>query len=171
MSKYFFALLAIAIVPFTGCGNDDDSDGSTQNQFTFNGTSYNIANGFLEEFGSNGNGSFDWDVYLVSSGISVSGADLTGTGDLVYLDLNTDSSEGLVEGTYNFSNDRDNLTIVDGTVGVDFDLSGGGGTFAAVTGGTVTVDIDGNQTTISFNLTTNSGGNLTGNWRGTLQRF
>ncbi|MEL7377634.1 MAG: hypothetical protein AAFN65_11795, partial [Bacteroidota bacterium] len=79
--------------------------------------------------------------------------------------------EGLVEGTYNFSSNRDNLTIVDGTVGVDFDLSGGGGTFAAVTGGTVTVDIDGNQTTISFNLTTSSGGNLTGNWRGTLQRF
>lgn len=159
-------VLLVAAFSMTSCNKDDDS-GTSENSFTFDGTTYTFARGYIEDFGSNGNGSFDWDVFLVSDGITLNSGFLTGVGDLVYIDLNTSSETGLVSGTYTFNTQRDAFTFVDGTIGIGFDLSTQSGTTAEITGGTVDIDANGNNVTIDFNLDTVSG-SLSGNFSGNL---
>ena len=165
----FVLFLALGVIS-TSCNKDDDGDSSSANSFTLDGTSYDLANGFLTDFGDNGNGSFDFDVTLTSSSITADGTTgyFTGTGDIVYLDLNSSSADGLVAGTYNFANNRDVFTLVDGTVGTEVDASNGDGTSFDVTAGTVEVAINGSSTSFDFTLTLSNNEIVTGSWEGVL---
>lgn len=163
----FILLFAFAVI-LPSCSNDDDDD-ATSNSFTFNGNTVDIVNGFLFPFGDNGNGSFDFDVYLTTDGITQGGAfGLTGIGDLVYLDLNSGSSTGLESGTYSWSSSRDPFTIVDGLVASDFDVTTNSGTSTDATGGTVEVEVNGNEVTLTIDLETTSGSRITGFYNGVL---
>lgn len=171
MKNVFFALLAItAFTVFSGCNNDDDDPGTTiKNEFTYDGTTYALAKGFLNDVGANLNSSHDWDVFLVTAGVDKSGFSLTGQGEIVYLDLNTDSSTGLKAGTYNWANVRNAFTIVPGSeVFLDYNLDAFSGTKVSFTDGTVDIAIDGTETTITFTLTAD-GKTLTGEWKGVLE--
>ena len=105
---------------------------------------------------------------LTSSTVTYSNGSFSGTGDLIYLDLNTSSATGLVAGTYNFSSNRDVLTFVDGNVARNFDLATQTGENISITGGTVKVDVDGTVYTFTLNLTTSSGKTVTGYYKGAL---
>lgn len=125
----------------------------------------------MTEYGPNGNGSFDFDVELTSSGINYNDFDgsFSGIGDIIYLDLNTSLSSGLVTGTYNFSSDRNAFTFVDGGVATDFDSATATGDVFAVVGGTVEIEIKGNETYFSWNLTISNGTTVTGEFQGILR--
>ena len=151
---------------FASCGNDDDG-GGVQNQFTLNGETFTITGGELEDFGSNGNGSFDWDVTLFTKNLNSNTS--SGIGELVYLDLNTGSSTGLEEGRYDFGPNRDVFTMVDGSVVLDFDFATSAGTIHSVTGGSVDISLSGSQTLISFSLRLSNGQTATGSFSGVLQ--
>lgn len=171
MKNLFFALIAlVSFTVFTGCNKDDDDMGDeVKNEFTYDGTTYALTKGFLNDVGGNLNGSHDWDVFLVSSGVDKNGFSLTGTGEIIYLDLNTDTSTGLVAGTYNWANQRDPFTIVPGSeVFLDYNLDTFTGTKVAFTAGTADVAIDGTETTITFTVTAD-GKTLSGEWKGTLE--
>ncbi|NNE27503.1 MAG: hypothetical protein HKN09_11730 [Saprospiraceae bacterium] len=159
-------LLVGTLIMFYSCGSDDDSNGS----FTFDGNNYTLSAGLIEDYGSNGNGSWDYDVTLVSDGISFANDELTGTGDFVYLDLNTSSNGGLESGTYNWSSTRGPLTIVSATVGLDFNVETLSGTGVNLTGGSVTVDVSGQDVTITLNLEA-TGMLLTGTYSGPLEEL
>ena len=156
---------------FVGCG-DDDMDGP-RNSFTLDGETYELTKGFLEDFGTNGNGSFDFDVTLTSATINYSEVQgsFNGVGDFVYLDFNTSSEDGLISGTYNFSSDRNAFTFVAGVVGTGYDLSTASGEDFTILGGTAEVSIDGTTTTIDFDITTSSNLTVTGSWTGMLREI
>lgn len=112
--KYQFSLYGVS------------SSSGSPNYFSYDGKTYNLDKGFIENFGVNSeNGSYDFDVYLVSDSIhySIPDEDFIGIGDMIYLDLNTSSENGLVAGTYKFSNNRDTFTLVDGLVGIKMDIN------------------------------------------------
>lgn len=165
----FVLFLALGVLS-TSCGNDDDGGASSSNSFTLNGNSFDLERGFLTDFGENIDGSFDFDVTLTSSDIDFDGSTgyLSGMGDVVYLDLNSSSADGLVAGTYAFANDREAFTFVDATVGTDVDVYTGSGTSFLVTGGTVDVAISGSTTSLDFTLTLSNNDTVTGNWSGVL---
>lgn len=160
----------IAFTFFSGCNKDDDDMGDQiKNEFTYDGTTYAITKGYLNDVGGNLNNSHDWDIFLVTEGVGKSGFSLTGMGEIVYLDLNTDSSTGLVAGTYNWASVRDAFTIVPGSeVFLDYNLDTFSGTKVSFTDGTVDIAIDGAETTVTFTLTAD-GKTLSGEWKGTLE--
>jgi len=110
--------------------------------------------GILEDYGENDNGSFDWDVELFGSEVNV------------YLDLNTNSADGLVEGTYTYSNVREAFTFVDGEIefndeSASYDLEES----------TIEIDVDGDTISIEFSGIPSGDGNDTEiecEWSGTL---
>lgn len=159
----FMLLLAVAVTSVS-C-NKDDEDSTPRNSFTYDGTTFEVERGFITTFGDNGNGSFDWDILLVTEGINIEDGDFAGEGTGLYLDLNTSSETGLVDGTYTFdANMRDALIMTDAFLTT---VIGATTTEVQATGGTVT--IDGND--ISFDLTTVGGQTIEGSFDGTLTMF
>lgn len=166
----FLGVLSLTLV-MPSCKKDKDN--SVKNEFVLDGKSYDLDKGFLIDFGDNGNGSFDFDVVLSSSTINYSDATgyFNGVGDFIYLDLNSSSDAGLVSGTYNFSSNRDVFSFVDGQVAIGYDIGTLTGEDFEVNGGTVEVEVNGNEVTIDCNLTLSGGGTVEGNYKGTLRKI
>lgn len=140
------------------------------NSFTTGDNTYLITQGFIEEMGSNGNGSFNFDVFLVSpSGIESYGL-LFGTADVVSLDLTSNSENGLVDGTYIYdkTGERELFELADSYFTLGFNFNSNAGEIVGVTEGTVDVKLDGDNVIIDFNLQSNWG-DLVGNYTGPLK--
>lgn len=163
----FILLMTIAVI-LPSCNKDDDGDSSTSS-FTLDGTTYTLSKGFIADFGDNLNGSYDFDIFLTSDGISRGGLGLTGMGDYVYIDLNTGLETGLEAGTYTFSTDREAFTFVDSDVYTNYDLTNFTGDVTDVTGGTVEIELNGSDVTITFNLEIAGGSTVTGTYEGSLE--
>lgn len=163
-----FLLAILTLTLTTSCKKDDDKSSS----ISFAGESYSLDKGFLSNYGDNGNGSYDFDVLLTTDGINYSDieGEFTGTGDGVYLDLNTSSANGLVSGTYTYSSDRDAFTFVDAFVFSDYNLDDFTvGQDFEVIGGEVTIEVDGSNYTIEFDLTLSDNSTSTGKYEGGLR--
>jgi hypothetical protein len=73
-------LLSLAFA-ITFCNKDVTTP---SNEFVLNGVRYALSSGIIQDFGSNGNGTVDFDVALVSSSVSYTpGSGNTGTGDAI----------------------------------------------------------------------------------------
>ncbi|MUU79677.1 hypothetical protein [Winogradskyella endarachnes] len=156
MKKLFYSILFLAVISstFQSCSSDDDNGGSSLNlndEVSIDGTIYSLdGGGYLESYGINSDGSYDWDVTLLStSGISV------------YFDLNTNSEDGLVEGTYTYSETRTEFSYVyTEFYGESIDYS--------ASEGTIVVTIDGDTVGFVFSLTAEDGSEIEGEWSGEL---
>ncbi len=98
MKKLFCIALFLALATsFQSCSSDDDGGRpNLDNTVIINGEAFDLSDvGSLIGSGVNEDGSFDWDIILTGPG-----------GAEVYLDLNTNSEDGLVEGTYTYSDTR-----------------------------------------------------------------
>ena len=81
MKNLFYPLLlAMIIIAFIGCEEDEEPTPSITNEVTFAGTTSALTKGFLDDFGANFNGTHDWDVILTTKGISRNGASFSGEG-------------------------------------------------------------------------------------------
>ena len=160
----FLLLLGMSLL-IASCGSDDDDS----NSFTFDGMTYSLTTGVIEYYGENFDGSHDYDVTLLGDGFSIGNSEVSGTGDLVYLDLNTSSNGGLESGTYSWSANRAPLTIVSGSAAaLNFNTETLTGTPITITGGSITVDVNGAEVTITMSLEAGSQ-LLTGTYTGPLQ--
>lgn len=170
--KSLFVLLVLAsTLVFSSCSKDDDDDKGTSSSFTYDGTTYSLDKGFLLDVGPNLNGSYDFDVILVSEGVSAGLRGFSGNGEGIYFDLNTSSDMDLVDGTYNYATDRAPFTFVDGTSAVlDYDFEKEEGEEVFVNGGAVNVKVDGDTYEFEFNLETPDGKTIQGTYRGKLER-
>lgn len=171
MKNLFFALFAItAFTVFSGCEKDEPAEPTFTSEFTYDGTKYELVNGYYNNLGAVGSGNYDWDVVLSSKDVIFDENNrLVGTGEYIYLDLNANSAENLLPGTYNWATQRDAFTLVSGSeITVAYNIATFEGTRDRVNGGTVTVAADGAETTISFTLNTEAGKTVTGQWRGEL---
>lgn len=165
-----FSVFSLALTLAPSCKKDDKAN-PDKNHFVLNGETFDLAKGFIEDFGDNGNGSYDFDVYLTSSDINYSDLlqEFNGTGEFIFIDFNTSSESGLVKGTYTYSNERNAFTFVDGTVGKDYDLLTFIGEDYDVIGGTVDVEINGSEVILDFDLTISNNTSVTGRFKGPLR--
>jgi len=160
----------------TSCSNDDDAVDDTPiavaNEFTYDGVTYALSQGFLEDYGDNGNGSYDFDITLLSDDFTLDTVNqsITGTGEAVYLDLNSDNMTDLSDGTYIFAANRDAFTLVVAGIFIDYNITAETGTLVKATGGEVILSKLGTTYTIIFDLTT-AAGDITGRYEGTLTRL
>ena len=170
---YYLSVALLAI--FTSCGEDKDPDPkmNPEGSFTVNGEAFNLDFGYKEDFGSNDNGSFDVDVYLSSEAIDLNtdGESLSNI-SVVYLDLNTNQRNELQTGTYTYGDERDELVMVDASVGANISTDANGdvisGTLYIIVDGSVTITQSGDNYTISFTLTSTEGTTITGSYTGTI---
>jgi len=161
--KIALFLLLVSFVVLNSC--EDDS--TPKNYFKYDGKTYSLSDGYIEDYGAN-NGSFDWDVYIVSSKLNYNGDWFTGTGQVIYLDLNTSWENGLVSGTYTYSAERSTFTFVDGGVGINFNMDTETGTIVEIIGGTVEITITANEVLFEFNLIAEAGKTIKGRFKGVL---
>jgi hypothetical protein len=165
-----------------GCKKDDDDNGNA-NSFKFDGKTYALAKGFFEEYGPNGDGnSADFDIILMSSSFvfNETEGEFTGTGDAVYIDLNSPSLTEISSGTYVYDDEyyyseeatRQPNTFVEGGVFIGYNVQSETGTVFETdenSSGTVTINTSGSSFEISFNFTLSNGKRLEGQYKGTLQ--
>ena len=80
---------------------------------------------------------------------------------------------GLVAGTYNFSSSREAFSIVDGVVRTEFNTTTNSGTLSGITlsanAGSVEVEINGSEVTLTVDLDLSDGSTLTGSYQGELE--
>lgn len=169
-------LMALAFNLVTlSCSSDDDNNdvtpGGGDNTMSIDGSAFNIATGAIEEYGANGNGSFDWDVTLVSDGftINVENQSITGTGAFLYLDLNTNSETGLVPGTYVYADERAEFTWVDAFASPNLNSETFEGTIYTAVSGTIIITGTGSSQVINVNLLDAAGKVITASYSGDLQ--
>ena len=174
-NNFLIASLLLSVFFFNSCEKDKEpSNEEPSNYFSYDGENYVLNQGFIEEFGENEDGSYDFDIVLVSPTIQYipSDAELSGIGDIVYLDLNTSSANGLVSGSYNFSSERGEFTFVDGGIVIKGDVSTEEAEIEAeIVGGKINVLVVDDITTLDFDLTTRTNKNVKGRFQGTLTPF
>ena len=146
-------------------------DEKNKNEFKFDGSTITLDKGFIEDYGENFDGSYDFDVWLFSENINFVDDELTGSGDGIYLDLNTADQTGLEEGTYIWSEDRAKFTIVDGGAILNADILMETGEEIIFTNGSVDISFDGDKTVLEFDMITEGNKTLTGKFKGVLEKI
>lgn len=156
MKKIAYPILILSIMAavFQSCESDDDNTTLPElnNEISINGTIYSIeGQAVLQSYGENTDGSFDRDIEIFANDL------------FVEFDLNTPSETGISEGTYTYSETRETLTFFSVTIDNNADL------FYSPQLGTVIINMDGDTTNVTFNLTAQDGTAIRGQWNGTLQ--
>ena len=173
MKKLWFlsviGTLAIALILFSSCSNDGDGGGGEgTGSFTYDGTTYTITNGYIDDWSILGEP--DFDITLATAGLDA--WEWTGTGDYVYLDLVAPSSIGQA-GTYDWAA-TGGFELFDCGIGLNWVASSDTGTwingdFGLASGADyVTISKSGSTYTIDFSITLDDGKVVTGNYTGTL---
>ncbi len=171
----FFAVLAI--ISLISCSSDDDSNsnqlrfGTGSGQATVNGTSFDLDKGVILNYGQNlGQDTFNFDIELYSGDLTLDPMiGPQGVGNYLYLELHSDQSSGLKNGTYTYGFDSVDLSLTDAELDVNYDFeTGDSDDFYDVSGGTVELSKSGNTYTINFDLEVGGSQTLTGSYVGTL---
>ena len=179
MKKISTTLLMCAAVLFmASCSSDDDSSsddlrfGSGDGTVTVDGNTFDFDKGIVLEYGENDdNGTFNFDIELFSGNISANLEEgISGTGNYMYLELNSDQESALKNGTYTFGFDDTDLSLTDSEFYVDYNFGTDDFTeFYNVTGGTVDLTRSGSNYTVTFDLEVNGSLPLTGSYSGSLR--
>ncbi|TXE20322.1 hypothetical protein ES692_00600 [Psychroserpens burtonensis] len=167
-------LIALALNLVTvSCSSDDDNNVTpSDNVMTIEGEQISIETAVLVGYGENDNGSFDWDVSLLSEGFVITISEpenTTGNGSSIFLELSTNSASGLVPGTYTFANESSAFKLVSAQASTNLNAETGDGNYFIATSGTVTITGTGTNQVIKVNLVGENGNNITASYSGLLQ--
>jgi len=164
--KLAVVLLLVSLV-FTGCKKDDES---SSNSFSYNGKSYELTQGFLVNYGSVSKSTvYNFDLYLLTSGINVETG--TGTGSYLYFEMFTDSSTGLGDGTYDYTDTYASLTFDYAKIYIDYNIETQSGSYAYIYDGTVTISKSGSTYTITIDCVDTNNKTIKGSYTGTLDMY
>lgn len=170
-------MLAVCFVLiFIGC-KDDENSNPPHNTFIHGENSYILPKGFIEDFGENsGEGSRSYDINLLSEGFEVNQydqyAELAGTGEILYLDLNSNSIVEFVPGHFQWVNeDRPPNSIVGGYLGINCQADNKRcRSFYSIVAGTIDVTFKSKVYTIIVHLLLENGVSVSGTYKGMLTK-
>ena len=167
-SVLWLSILTVLFV-FVSCDPDFKSSSQGNGTFVYKGVTYSLSQGILEDYGSNGNGSYNWDITLFSSGININNE--TGTGEIVYLELNS-PEVSLVPGPYTWNIDMvaNSLTTGDLDIGCNV-ATGYSQEYRYANGGMVTITSVGSEYILNFTLDLDNGETVTGSYSGPLTLY
>ena len=168
MKNFKISVIALVVsMVAISCSSDDDNNNTSNNVMSIAGEEYGISAAGLENYGENADGSYDWDVYIFGDGITINNSTPVGQGAYIYLDLNTNNADGLVEGTYTYADDRAPFTWVYADACRSFvnnNICSSGNYTASA--GTVVISGSGNNTQIEVNLQDSAGASITASYTG-----
>lgn len=175
-TNIILATFILGILFMVGCKKDSNS---SNNKMNYDGTDYNLSQGFLENFGQwTDEMDYNMGIVLLSSGFTVHEVDgeidsLSGIGHGIVFDLFTtsinkvevgvytyDAGESGQAGTFNYSNGviNYNSATEDGT---EFDI----------TAGKLTIVQNGDTYELNFDCTADNGKHVTGYFKGSLKYY
>ena len=160
----FLALISVALV---SC---DEESTEKENSFKYDGKTYKIANGYLENFGLIET-SYNLDLILMTSGITYNSAsgEPSGEGSYLYFEMFSSSSTQLNPGTYNFDYYTWNAGTFDyAEIGVNVNFATEAGTYLSIVAGTVKVKLTDTKYEITIDCTLENNKKVTGYYKGTL---
>ncbi|WP_034058770.1 hypothetical protein [Lacinutrix jangbogonensis] len=123
-------------------------------------------------YGENDNGSFDWDVSLLSEGFIINitkPENAIGIGSSLFLELRTTSATGLVTGTYTFANESLGFKLVSAQASTSLNAETGDGNYFIATSGTATITGTDNNRVIKAHLVAENDNDITASYGGVLQ--
>jgi hypothetical protein len=172
--KKILTLVLLPLVIFAGCKKDKDGD-SPNNYIKYEGKTYTINQGILENYGEEDEGVYNLDLTLFSSGINliVSEGEIvgaTGKGNVIYFEMFTTSETQLDAGTYEFDYYSEEAgTFDDGEILINYDAEDYQADIDQyINHGTVTVAKSGDIYEIRINCTDEDDKSVTGYFKGTL---
>ncbi|MBN1598193.1 MAG: hypothetical protein JW894_07855 [Bacteroidales bacterium] len=175
--KTLVVVLAFSMVMIS-CKKDDDKEDSKSNELVVNGTSYELSQGTLENYGIwTSSGATNIDLILLSPGITIheEGGEfsyVTGTGHYVYFEMFTSGPTGLDVGTYTYNASSTASGTFDYSFyGLNINFDTGSGSPVSITGGTVTISANGSTYEITLALTDAMGQAVTGYYKGSLRYY
>ena len=162
--RYMSVLLLpiFVLVLFTGCPPIDVGGSGS---FTYDGTTYSLTNGALENYRRG-----DFDVVLASSGLNA--AQWEGAGNVIWFDLISPSIIG-APGTYDWEG-TDGFLIWESGLSFDYNATADIGDWIygdwekAASEDYVTISVNGSSYTIQFSITLQDGKVVTGSFTGPL---
>lgn len=170
--------LFLASVLLFGCSksDDDDVEPAANNSFIINDQEYALDAGLIENYGETDLDVYDFDITLYSSAVTVVEEDgeyyeLAGEGNALYFDFASSTESDLAPGTYTYSDAYEVGTFAVGAAVADADFGSESGTGYFVESGTVTVEKDGDTYKITFDVTLDTGDNMTGSYSGLLKLY
>ena len=152
-----FLILVTLLSLVASCNDDEELPLNFRNAIQYRGEIQNLRLGELYDIGPDSL-SYNWNIDLYYAGTGLFALDL---------DFNVPPGEPLLEGTYEFSDRRRPFTLVESTFVWPATEERDEETLS-LTGGTATVELDGDVTTIDFELTAENDQTVRGNWRGVL---
>ncbi|MEM6720246.1 MAG: hypothetical protein AAF611_13055 [Bacteroidota bacterium] len=158
-----FILLIVSIFVFQSCSSDDDAADANpgaafNNEISIGGTIYTLdGTAVLQSYGTNDDGSFDRDIEIFSTDL------------FLEFDVNTNAASGVSSGTYTYSNARQNSTFYSVEIQLRENNLPTDILFTVQQQGSVNISNEGNTTTITFNLMTQDGTEILGQWSGVIQ--
>lgn len=177
--QHVILIMILSSMFLSSCKKDTpDPNPDPKNEFIVAGQSYALSKGYLIYWGINSDSlSVDWDVLLVSDGVFYSADSIGGTGQALYMDLNSASNTELSPGTYMFANQRAVGTFVDASALIAYDFAADDGVEyylnTDVPGGPIVVKKSGLVYEIEADFNTNRDGStanqpVTGYFKGQL---
>ena len=165
---YFLFFVFTVILTANSCIKENkDSD----NHFIHNGTIYKLDNGYIENCGKTNNGCYRFGIYLISSPntqynpLSLNSEEIN---NILYVEMNTSSADGLINGTYNFSNLYSTFTFTSAAAGINTDITRDGSLELEIAGGKIEVEIKEKEITLVLDLITKDDAKITGKYTGVL---
>ena len=176
IGEKILTIVLLSLFIFTGCKKDKDGD-SPNNYFKYEGKTYTINKGILENYGEEDAGVYNLDLTLISSGINliesqgeIVGA--TGTGNIIYFEMFTTSETKLDNGTYEFDYSAEAGTFDDGELLINYNTENYQAEIDQyINEGTVKVVKNGDIYEITINCTDEDGKSVTGYFKGTLKWY
>jgi hypothetical protein len=113
MKKFLLLGLCVASVFISSCSKDDEDP---SNVLKYDGEKITLDKGVIKDYGSWGEGVYNLDIYLCSTGISYDEPTNTfsGTGNYIYFELFTGTDGELTAGTYNLTDTEEAGTFDSG---------------------------------------------------------
>jgi PKD repeat protein len=139
------------------------------NEIKYDGSDYPLTKGYIENYGDSDNSDYyNFDVWLVNDGITITTDDAMGTGDLIYLELWSSSPSSLAVGTYSFADNFAAQTFSTGAVAFNYNIATELGILDECTGGTVTISQSGTDYVFDVTFTLANAKTVNAYYKGSL---
>lgn len=169
---YPIIILGLLFSLSNGCKKDKDDDEETKNYFKVGGENVELSEGTLIYYGTDDwYDGYNFDLYLISTGIEGDEESCTGSGTIIYFELFSSSSTSLATGNYMYDDESDIYPV--GTFdyadySLDFDCESDEGSWVDFVSGKVVVNKSGSEYTLTISGKDEYGNTITGYFKGPL---
>ena len=143
------------------------------NEIRYDGNKYPLTKGYIKYYGDSGGEEeyYNFDVYLVDNGITITQNDYYGVGNYLYFEMWSPSSSMLMPGTYTFASNHNSYTFSIGKARFNYNIATDSGIEYSCISGTVTVSQSGTDYIFDVTITLGNGKTLNAYYKGPVTLY